>query len=96
MTPGEVADVAARKRSKSRARAGVRPAPAVRGREREAVVPADAQPVEDNAAASPAAPVFEFDDTPRTPAPEGAVDDWADTDTAAGMADEPTAGRRRR
>ena len=62
----------------------------------EADVAPDAQSAEGNNTAAVVAPVFEIEDAAPGRAPEGVVDDWADTDTAAGMADEPTAGRRRR
>ncbi|MBK8741648.1 MAG: hypothetical protein IPO58_09160 [Betaproteobacteria bacterium] len=84
------------KRGKSRVRGSAKPAPGRHGREREADVAPDAQSAEGNNTAAVVAPVFEIEDAAPGRAPEGVVDDWADTDTAAGMADEPTAGRRRR
>ena len=96
MTRGNVTSMATVKRGKSRVPGTAKPAPGRHGREREPDVAPAAQPAGGNDTAAVVAPLFESEDAAPGRAPEGVVDDWADTDTAAGMADEPTAGRRRR
>ena len=84
------------KRGKSRVRGSAKPTPGKHGPEREPDAAPDAQPAAGNDTAAVVAPVFEIEDAGQGRAPAGVVDDWPDTGAAAGMADEPTAGRRRR